>query len=111
MKAEQNIATIVQLLKGESSFWVNKQNLIQGKLGWQDEYFAVSISHSQINEVRKYIQNQEKHHQKRSFSQEYNDFIAKYGFKADEADAKIAVEYASEIITSVKEYLDKKVDK
>ena len=80
MNADQNIATIMQLLKGESSFWVNQQKLTAQKFGWQDEYFAVSIGHSQINSVRKYIRNQNAHHKKTSFKQEYDEFIKKYGF-------------------------------
>ena len=48
MDADQNIATIMNLLKGESSFWINRNILTKTKFGWQDEYFAVSVSHSQI---------------------------------------------------------------
>ena len=62
--SDQNIATIVNLLKGESSFWVNKQTLTREKFGWQDEYFATSVSHSQVDAVRKYIGDQETHHRK-----------------------------------------------
>ena len=80
MCAEQNIATIMNLLKGESSHWINKQNLIQGKFSWQDEYFAVSIGESQIDSVRKYIRDQEVHHLKKTFQQEYDEFMSNYGF-------------------------------
>ncbi len=80
MDADQNIATIIQLLKGESSFWINKQGIIKSNFGWQDEYFAVSVGHSQINAVRQYIRNQEQHHKKKTFQQEYDEFIKKYGF-------------------------------
>ena len=80
MSAEQNIATIMNLLKGESSHWINKQNLIQGKFSWQDEYFAVSIGESQIDSVRKYIRDQEVHHLKKTFQQEYDEFMSNYGF-------------------------------
>ena len=81
LRADQNIATIMNLLKGESSFWINKNNLTKSAFGWQDEYFAVSIGESQIQSVREYIQNQEKHHGKKTFLQEYNEFIEKYGFE------------------------------
>ncbi len=80
LNAEQTIAKIVQLLKGESSFWANKINLFPKKMHWQDEYFAVSVSESGINAVREYIKNQEQHHQKKTFLQEYNEFMEKYGF-------------------------------
>jgi REP element-mobilizing transposase RayT len=81
MNADQNIATIMNLLKGESSFWLNKQKLIKEKFGWQNEYFAVSIGESQIDSVRKYIRNQEVHHQKKNFQQEYDEFIKNYKFE------------------------------
>ncbi|MBI4945226.1 MAG: IS200/IS605 family transposase [Bacteroidetes bacterium] len=81
LSAEQNIATVMNLLKGESSFWINKNKLIKTKFNWQDEYFAVSIGHSQIESVRKYIREQETHHKKKTFSLEYDEFIEKYGFE------------------------------
>lgn len=81
LNADQNIATVAQLLKGESSFWVNKNKLSQERFGWQDEYFAASVSHSQIDVVRNYLRNQEEHHKKKSFQMEFDDFIDKYGFE------------------------------
>lgn len=81
MDAEQNIANIINLLKGESSYWANKQNLTKNKFGWQDDYFAVSIGESQIEAVRQYIRNQEMHHQKKTFQQEYEEFMSKYNFE------------------------------
>ena len=80
MKAEQNIATVLQLIKGESSFWINKQNLTKVKFGWQDEYFAVSVGQSQLKSVRDYTKNQEIHHNKKTYAKEYDEFIEKYGF-------------------------------
>ena len=51
------------------------------KFEWQDEYFAVSVSESAIDKVRNYIKNQEEHHSKKTFQEEYEDFISKYGFE------------------------------
>lgn len=81
LNADQNIATVAQLLKGESSYWVNKNKLSTERFGWQDEYFAASINHSQIDVVRQYIRNQEEHHKKKSFQKEFDEFIGKYGFE------------------------------
>ena len=81
LKSNQNIDKILMLLKGESSFWINRNNLTQAKFEWQDEYFAVSVSESVVNKVRDYIKNQEVHHQKKSFMDEYNEFMQKYGFE------------------------------
>jgi len=78
---EQTISKIIQLIKGEAANWFNKQNFIKEKLEWQDEYFAVSVSESILNTVREYIKNQEAHHGKKTFQQEYDEFIVKYGFQ------------------------------
>lgn len=72
---EQTIAKTAMLIKGESSFWVNKQQLIKTKFEWQDEYIALSVSYSAIDKVRAYILNQEEHHNKKTFTEEYNEFI------------------------------------
>lgn len=77
---DQTISKLLQLIKGESSFWINKQKLCSDKFEWQEEYFAVSVSHSKVPEVRAYIYNQEKHHQKKTFQQEYDEFIRSYEF-------------------------------
>jgi len=78
---DQTIQKVMQLIKGESSYWINKNKLTKEKFGWQDEYFAVSVSESMIERVRNYIKNQEQHHAKKSFQQEYDEFIDKYGFE------------------------------
>ena len=71
----------MQLIKGESSFWINKNRLCRTKFEWQDEYFAVSVSESTLESVRKYIANQEEHHRKRSFDDEFEDFLSRAGFQ------------------------------
>jgi len=78
--SDQTISKVVQLIKGESSFWVNKEKLLSGKFEWQDEYIAVSVSESMIKKVREYIKNQEEHHRVKSFEEEYDEFMKKYGF-------------------------------
>ena len=81
LNADQTIAKILQLLKGESSFWINRNNLCKEHFEWQDEYFAVSVSESGVNAVREYIKNQEAHHAKKTFKEEYAEFIKKFGFE------------------------------
>ncbi len=78
--ASQSISKVANLLKGESSHWVNAQNIIRGKFDWQDEYFAVSVSESMVSKVRKYIRKQEEHHRTKSFKEEYDEFIKNYRF-------------------------------
>ena len=81
LSSNQNIENIVQLIKGESSYWINKNNLTQEKFAWQEEYFAVSVSESKIEQVRNYIKNQNIHHQKKTFEEEYREFIERYNLK------------------------------
>jgi len=55
LNANQDIATIAGLLKGESSYWINKNKLTKAKFGWQEEYYAGSVGYSQVEMVRRYI--------------------------------------------------------
>ena len=80
LSAEQNISTLMNLLKGESSYWGNKNLQWSEKFGWQDEYFAVSVCESQFEAVNNYITNQEEHHKRKTFQQEYDEFIKNYHF-------------------------------
>jgi putative transposase len=66
--ADQSIQKVMQLVKGESSYWINQQKSTLDKFEWQDEYFAVSVSKSMIDTVRNYIKNQESHHGKKNIS-------------------------------------------
>lgn len=78
---DQTIEKVMQLVKGESSFWINQQKLTKKKFEWQDEYFAVSVSESMLDRVREYIKNQEAHHTKKTFQEEYDTFLSKYNFQ------------------------------
>ncbi len=59
---EQNISKVMILIKGESGHWLNQQNILRGKFYWQDDYYAISVSESQVDRVRTYIEGQEEHH-------------------------------------------------
>ena len=77
--AEQSISKVAMLLKGGSSRWINKHNLTKMKFEWQDEYIAISVSESNVETVQRYILNQEEHHRKKSFGEEFDEFKKKYG--------------------------------
>ena len=79
--SDQTIGKIVQLIKGESSHWVNKNKMTKGKFEWQDDYIAVSTSKSILDKIRKYIANQEEHHRVISFAEEVDEIRKKYRFK------------------------------
>jgi putative transposase len=86
---DQTMSKIMQLMKGESSYWINKHQLCKQKFEWQDEYFAISVSGSMVDKVREYIKNQEEHHKTNTFQQEFDEFIQKCGFnKLKEGFAK-----------------------
>lgn len=78
---DQSISKVSQLIKGESSKWINDKKLTNTKFSWQDDYWAVSVSESHLKDVKDYIQNQEEHHRTKSFTEEVDDFMKKYGWK------------------------------
>ncbi|WP_255716420.1 IS200/IS605 family transposase [Dyadobacter chenwenxiniae] len=78
---EQTISKVAQLIKGESSYWINKNKLTTRKFMWQDDYWAVSVSERHVERVRNYIKNQEEHHRRKSFKQENEKFMKKYGWE------------------------------
>lgn len=80
MNIDMSISKHMQLIKGESSHWINENNLLKYRFEWAEEYFAVSVSESLAQKVRDYIKNQEEHHKIKTFDEEYKDFIKKYGF-------------------------------
>lgn len=78
---DQTMRQIMQLIKGESSHWINKEQILPEIFEWQDEYFAVSVSESSIDKVREYIKNQENHHSRKTWKEEYDELIEKYEFQ------------------------------
>lgn len=78
---DQTLEKIMQLIKGESSFWINKNHLCNTKFEWQDEYFAVGVCESMLENARKYIANQEEHHRTKSFDDEFEEFLKRAGFQ------------------------------
>ena len=78
---DHSLSKVMQLIKGESSYWINKSSLTKTKFRWQEEYYAVSISESHIPTVRGYIKNQEIHHNLKSWQEEIDEFVENYGFE------------------------------
>lgn len=81
LNKDQSISKVAQLIKGESSFWINQNNLVEGKFNWQDDYWAVSVSESNLKQTREYILHQEEHHRKTTFKEEVDEFMEKYGWE------------------------------
>lgn len=83
-KPHQKIPDLLQDIKGGSSGWINKKGFVTGKFQWQEGYGAFSYSHSQIDPVVKYIMNQEAHHRKKTFREEYIQLLDHFDIVYDE---------------------------
>lgn len=81
LEPEQSIAYVAQMIKGECSHWVNqKTDLLPRELVWGTSYYAVSHGRNSLDTVRRYIQNQERHHMKKTLLEECEEFMRLYGF-------------------------------
>jgi REP-associated tyrosine transposase len=78
LRPSMALADLVREVKADSSNFVNKNRWVRGKFSWQEGYGAFSYGHSQLNTVIRYIQNQEKHHKRRSFKAEYLTLLRKF---------------------------------
>lgn len=77
-------ADLVLEIKADSTNHINKEKWVHGRFNWQEGYGAFSYGHSQLNTVIRYIQNQEKHHQRRSFKDEYLSLLRKFDIAFDD---------------------------
>ena len=84
LKPAMAISDLVRDIKNNSSNFINKQKFIKGKFSWQEGYGAFSYAHSQIENVYQYIANQEEHHKKKTFKEEYIDFLKKFEIEYNE---------------------------
>ena len=74
----------MELVKGDSSEWINKEGFTNRKFEWQSGYGAFSYSKSQVDDVAKYIANQQEHHKKVTFLDEYKLMLRKFEIEYDE---------------------------
>ena len=77
------IAEAVQKIKSNSSKWVHDERLLPRAFSWQTGYAAFSVCPSKAAEVTRYIENQDLHHKKVSFQEEYLEFLKKHGIDYD----------------------------
>ncbi|NQT65304.1 MAG: IS200/IS605 family transposase [FCB group bacterium] len=73
-----SISKMINDIKGESSHWLNEQKLLKAKFNWQRGFSVFSVSESNVKNVRNYIKNQEEHHRKISFTEEWNLLLKKH---------------------------------
>ena len=72
---QKTISDIVKQIKGSSSHFINREELILEKFAWQTGYAAFSVSESQLDAVYHYIKNQKKHHLKKNGQDEFDEFV------------------------------------
>ncbi len=84
LRPNQSISDLMQDVKGSSSKWINDNRLVKGRFEWQEGYGAFSYGASQVNDVINYIRNQEEHHKRKSFIDEYREFLQKFEIDYDE---------------------------
>jgi len=78
LRPAQSLSELMKDIKGSSSKWINQKNLVPGRFSWQEGYGAFSYSKSQLPEVINYIENQQRHHEKQSFKEEYRKILEKF---------------------------------
>ena len=84
MRPAQSLSDLMREIKGDSSRWINENRLAPGKFSWQEGFGGFSYSKSQIIAVAKYIEEQKKHHQKKSFVEEYRKILKDFDIDFDE---------------------------
>lgn len=83
LKPSMALSDLVRFIKSNSSKFVNEKNWIRHKFHWQKGFGAFSCSRSQLSDVIQYIENQEKHHKRKTFKEEYLEFLRKYEVEYD----------------------------
>ena len=84
LKPSMSISDLVRDIKNNSSKYVNENGWVKGKFSWQEGFGSFSYSHSHIDNVYQYILNQEQHHKKKTFKQEYLEFLEKFRIEYNE---------------------------
>ena len=83
-EADCNPSNLMRDVKSNSTKWINSKKFLLGKFYWQEGFAAFSYSESQLDTIIAYINNQEKHHKKMTFKQEYLGFLKKFKIEYDE---------------------------
>jgi REP element-mobilizing transposase RayT len=84
IKPNTVLSNLVRTIKASSSNFINTKKWVRGKFSWQEGFGAFSYSHSQIPDVVRYIQNQEAHHSRKSFKEEYHAMLEKFAIEYDD---------------------------
>jgi len=98
MRPTQSLSDLIQDVKGDSSKWINQKKFIRSHFSWQEGFGGFSYSKSHVDSVIDYIKNQEIHHHKKSFIEEYLEFLEKFEVPYDERYIFKPVEYSNDEI-------------
>jgi putative transposase len=83
-RPDEKMSQLIQVVKSESTKWINDNNFTHQKFAWQDGFGAFTYSKSHVPRVIRYIQNQEQHHKKQTFLEEYVAFLKAFEIQFDE---------------------------
>ena len=83
-KPTQSLSDLMRLVKCDSSEWINNQRFTNYAFRWQQGFGAFSYSRSQLKAVAEYVETQEQHHKKKTFLQEYKEFLNAFEIEYDE---------------------------
>ncbi len=84
LKPSMSISDLARDIKNNSTRFINEKKLVVGKFAWQEGYGAFSYAESQVDAVYRYIENQEEHHRKLGFKEEYKQFLQEYNIEHDD---------------------------
>jgi putative transposase len=96
MRPTQSLSDLMQDVKGDSSKWINQKKFVKGHFSWQEGYGGFSYSKSHVDNVIDYIRNQDIHHRKKTFVEEYHDFLEKFEVDYDDRYIFEPVEYVED---------------
>ena len=92
MNPKQAPSDLMHDVKRSSSLWINENRFVRGKFSWQEGFGVFSYGHSQIPTIANYIEQQQKHHEKRTFIEEYREFLKLFNIEFDERYIYKAIE-------------------
>lgn len=84
LRTDVSVAEMVRLIKCNSSKWMNEQRINADRFEWQTGYGTFTVSTSQLAALREYVQNQESHHRKQTFQEEFVGFLKRHGVEYEE---------------------------
>lgn len=93
LRPSQSVAALLQDVKQYSSVWINERRLVRGRFSWQEGYGAFSYAKSQLPVIIRYIQNQEEHHRRKTFIEEYKVMLDEFGIEYDRRYIFLPVDY------------------